>query len=129
MKNKKIVISLFVILLILSASSFVYAACYSASGLYFDKGKSHKLEGNLGPEIYSTIKATQLIGTPEVNVKCQVKNGIFYSKGVSMDVRVTTLNANVYAIFKRNDPGVTRVTWKQTNDNASMIANITAYTN
>lgn len=41
-----------------------------------------------------------------------------------MDLTITEANRTYYAAFEAESAGTFRITWEQTNDQASMIANV-----
>lgn len=127
MKINKKILFLVTLFIAISIGGSVLAATYSINDAYFSKGKSHNVVGNFGTEIIATTRATTIIGRPIVNVKCQKKVALIYNSGSNMDVTVEKANMTYYAIFAAESSGTFKVTWKQTNDDASMSANLTAY--
>ncbi len=127
MSKKKIIFFVVVLFMSLSMAVSAFAISPRASSVYFSKGKSFQMTGNFQTEIYATTKAVELVGTPIVNVKCQKKVLMTYNTGASMDVTISNKNQTYYAIFDAESSGTFRLTWKQTNDYASMTANLDAY--
>lgn len=127
MKSNKLINFFAILVICLSIGSIVYATTYSINGAYFAQGKSHQIEGELGTTVITWTKANELVGTPTINIKCQAKVGLFYSAGASANKTISSTGTIYVASFEKDSSGVARVTWKQTNDNASMSAYLEAH--
>ncbi len=123
MKNRKKIFIIMILFIGLSIASIAFAVSRT-SGIFFAKGEKYSVEGKYGTTIYPTIRATQLIGTPVINVKCQKKVLFGFNSGANMDITITEANRTYYAAFEAESAGTFRITWEQTNDQASMIANV-----
>ncbi len=128
MKNKKIIFIVTILLVGLSITGITLAASRLTS-VYFTKGKEIEVTGDYGTEINPSVRASQLIGTPVINVKCQKKVLFGFSGGANMDLTISEVEKTYYAAFDAESAGTFKITWKQTNDNASMLATIDVQSN
>ncbi|MDD2409735.1 MAG: hypothetical protein PHD03_03345 [Bacilli bacterium] len=103
----------------------VYAGSASLTNRYFSKNTSYDVrfipeKANFRSKI---VVGTDKTATPIVTVRAQHQVALIWNQGVTRTVSITNTNATYMNAFSTNSPNSnTKITWKQTNDNASFIA-------
>lgn len=127
MKKQKIAMFLLLIAVSITLIGNVYALNYTSDKKYFEKNSTHVIQLTTPLNWYSSVTATEKTNSPIVNTRAQNKVLFIWNQGANYDITINQINVQYLITWTQTQEYATKITWKQTNSSASMMATFRAF--